>query len=69
MKPESCTGWKGLAVTTSLEHDVPPLFDYRWNGKYLWRVVCVSQSSSITGTFAVLHIGFHFGKRQSFILS
>ncbi|GFG28418.1 hypothetical protein Cfor_12635, partial [Coptotermes formosanus] len=31
MKPESCRGWEGLAVTTSLEHDVPPLFDYRWN--------------------------------------
>ncbi|GFG28421.1 hypothetical protein Cfor_12636, partial [Coptotermes formosanus] len=31
MKPESCIVWVGLTVTTSLEHAVPPLFDYRWN--------------------------------------
>jgi len=40
MRPESCRGWEDLSVTTSLEHPVPPLFDYRWNGKYryLWHV-------------------------------
>jgi len=65
MKPESCSGWEGLTVTTSLEHAVPPLFDYRWNGKYryLWHVLSVSRSSSITGRFAVvIHIDFQFGK-------
>jgi len=40
MKPESCRGWEDLRVTTSLEHAVPPLFDYLWNGKYryVWHV-------------------------------
>ena len=34
MNHDSCRGWEGLTVTTSLERAVPPLFDYRWNGKY-----------------------------------
>jgi len=41
MNLERCRGWEGLTETTSLEHAVPPLSDYRWSGKYryLWHVL------------------------------
>ncbi|XP_021922810.1 uncharacterized protein LOC110831285 [Zootermopsis nevadensis] len=31
MKPETCKRWAGWSLSSSLEHPVPPLFDYRWN--------------------------------------
>ncbi|XP_021932867.1 uncharacterized protein LOC110836221 [Zootermopsis nevadensis] len=33
MKPETCTEWSGWKQSSSLEHPVPPLFDYRWNAQ------------------------------------